>query len=671
MVKRKASLESVRRSLITSRVSNSAAAALAQGVLACTTAEEGRASIGRAALWREKVKVLHGTRVAMQVPLISGGVLGLEVAHLDNLFKVLLDQEGFYSYWVPRLLRRARESKLTLVMYHDCATPGNVLHPDNARKSNLVYASFLELGETLCLQEAWIPLGVLRYDTEKDISGGLSCYLKCLVKTMLGFSCMSAEGLICELHSGTKLILAINQEIVFLADEDSLKNALCAKGASGRKPCIKCKNVVSKFESTRADLDPYFVSISETDPAKFDTFTDDEVWILVDAISAMAAGPHRKKDLVELERNAGWSFLQNGILQDHALRVAVRPTLHCYDSMHVYFSKGIFTYELCLFFQALNAAGIKLASFRELIGADWEKPECNNQLKSPSGRKRLARDTWILNADNYRGLASDALLLSVFLPLFILTCVLPTGNCSNECKSMLAVIAVVRLLQSFKHGSPIDADRLLNLQQRHMRLFVRTYGADSVKPKHHWAFHIPSQLRQFGKLLDCFVLERKHAVFKQDVAPRFKRLNSFERDVLGELIVLQLGFDERTDAAHENQFIMSGSSLLDELNQRSLNLHGETSAARLVRYNRESVSRNQCRIFPEEHVALVVESVICNNNRYYVLGMLWNLTSESEGFAVSMWSKDRDDMCLISLDVVLVPWIVVKMRICFFALLHA
>ena len=57
-----------------------------------------------------------------------------------------------------------------------------------------------------------------------------------------------------------------------------------------------------------------------------------------------------------------------------------------------------------------------------------------------------------------------------------------------------------------------------------------------MKPKHHYQFHIPQQAADVNVLLDCFVTERKHHFFKQELAPRLGALATFERNILANLI---------------------------------------------------------------------------------------------------------------------------------------
>ncbi|KAJ6585872.1 hypothetical protein B0H19DRAFT_1250627 [Mycena capillaripes] len=59
-------------------------------------------------------------------------------------------------------------------------------------------------------------------------------------------------------------------------------------------------------------------------------------------------------------------------------------------------------------------------------------------------------------------------------------------------------------------------DKAENLLQEYLLGFLTLYGADTMKPNHHWAVHIPHQVRDFGPLYSfwAFVTERLNKVLK-------------------------------------------------------------------------------------------------------------------------------------------------------------
>ena len=68
-----------------------------------------------------------------------------------------------------------------------------------------------------------------------------------------------------------------------------------------------------------------------------------------------------------------------------------------------------------------------------------------------------------------------------------------------------------------------DLNVLQALQKEHHARFTAAYGADAVKPKHHWRFHVPALLEQQGFYCDCFAMEAKHTTYKYCIQNKFDR----------------------------------------------------------------------------------------------------------------------------------------------------
>lgn len=85
----------------------------------------------------------------------------------------------------------------------------------------------------------------------------------------------------------------------------------------------------------------------------------------------------------------------------------------------------------------------------------------------------------------------------------------------------------------------IDAANRLDVAiRKFMTLHQRVYGAEFLRPKHHWMMDVPDQLRRDGMVLDAFVVERQHLVVKR-VAENVKNLKKFEASVLASLVLVQ------------------------------------------------------------------------------------------------------------------------------------
>ena len=74
---------------------------------------------------------------------------------------------------------------------------------------------------------------------------------------------------------------------------------------------------------------------------------------------------------------------------------------------------------------------------------------------------------------------------------------------------MLACLPVVLLLMAVRTGE-VSAPELFEAVSLHLRLYQACYGDSCMRPKHHYALHLPDMLRRFGFLLATFTHERKH-----------------------------------------------------------------------------------------------------------------------------------------------------------------
>ena len=70
-------------------------------------------------------------------------------------------------------------------------------------------------------------------------------------------------------------------------------------------------------------------------------------------------------------------------------------------------------------------------------------------------------------------------------------------------------------------------------------LFKSAYGAEQMRPKHHYVLHLPIQLAKHGFLVATMTMERKHRVLKRYLRPR-RALLSFEAGCMEEITCYEL-----------------------------------------------------------------------------------------------------------------------------------
>ena len=205
-----------------------------------------------------------------------------------------------------------------LILYVDEITPGNPLRPDNKRNIMAIYASWLELGDFLRTEEAWLTLGIMRTSIMKTIRGGVSSAVKTVLRALfVGSRSMSSAGIL--LPAGDLLFCKFHR---FLSGEGAGKAVWCCKGASGIKPCIGCKNVVQLAEGeeslTKVDGSGYLVDIACWDTARFDPMSDTDVFTAYDGLVAMQAAGALKGELEREEKARGFAIVHDAFTERSA-----------------------------------------------------------------------------------------------------------------------------------------------------------------------------------------------------------------------------------------------------------------------------------------------------------------------------------------------------------------
>jgi len=129
------------------------------------------------------------------------------------------------------------------------------------------------------------------------------------------------------------------------------------------------------------------------------------------------------------------------------------------------------------------------------------------------GIPRLRKDFFVTRIVNnsrahMRGFAADCLSAMTVIGLFILMVVLPKKftamNREIKCFSHMFII-----LQILRRGNPADLPRLKQEIRLHHLLFIMVFP-QCVKPKLHYALHIPECWEAWGCLLNCYGAEADH-----------------------------------------------------------------------------------------------------------------------------------------------------------------
>ena len=139
----------------------------------------------------------------------------------------------------------------TICIYSDEVTPGNQLKPHNYRKLQTFYWSVKELGhQALSSEDGWWLLTTVRSSTVSLLKDALSQVAK---KAFLSFFQPGGDfsiGVLMPSGASSKFVLVAKLGLV-IADESALKQMYENKGASGKVPCLFCRNVLLKKMGSR------------------------------------------------------------------------------------------------------------------------------------------------------------------------------------------------------------------------------------------------------------------------------------------------------------------------------------------------------------------------------------------------------------------------------------
>ena len=227
-------------------------------------------------------------------------------------------------------LRSVGSDGLHAIISHDETTGGNVLCTEQRLKVTLWYATFTALEGIHESPRAWLPLGAVTHEQANAARGGLSKLHALFIEHW------------CEqgLENGVEVLpnLWIKIDIqAFVSDMDAQRQALCAKGSAGLKPCAFCRNVIAKYSQA---VGSGFHSICEPCVEKFELHRQDHLQTYIAA--ALDAWPNmtqRDQDLVE--RCLGFKVTRDGMWGSAACCHALPIEKFVNDSMHIFFLMGL------------------------------------------------------------------------------------------------------------------------------------------------------------------------------------------------------------------------------------------------------------------------------------------------------------------------------------------
>lgn len=387
-----------------------------------------------------------------------------------------------------------------IAFYCDEVTPGNVLRPDHGRSFEVVYWSFLELPRWFRsnASASWFPLLFVESKKLHDVEGGMSAVAKAVVHLFFpagteSFNFESTGMLIGDVHVRAKFGC-------WLADERAIKSVLSCKGASGHKPCVTCKNVVTRMD--RAD--PYLVHFACSDESKFDKHSAESFAAMVRDLKAKE-GATTKAEFDFLEKAYGLVFQKNALVfDDHCLAITKFPTTVYWDWMHCMFaSGGVAQYNVNAFLLEIVRVGLPLADIDEFAA----------KITTPSSKQKLTRTffqdrTVLRDGAHIKAFASEMITAIQVLGIFSDVVLLPMGVLGShiKCFDLLRELSGTLVM-----GDVVATmlGRAREVMQNHHEKLAELYPL-VVKPKIHYLKHSFDSIERLGVNLSCFGPERRH-----------------------------------------------------------------------------------------------------------------------------------------------------------------
>lgn len=425
------------------------------------------------------------------------------------------------------------DNQWRLVIYFDEYTPGMQLRLDNKRKAMNLSIAILDMGpRALKLEQAWVPIAVLRTNIIKKVRGGWSCCLKVMLRALLLSPTMEAG---CLLNIGGRHILAFFRVSNILGDEAGLQAGWSTNGAQGLLCCLECKNCLDMRHShfARADSSGFLTTVKEKDVTKFEANTDDDIWEKCDRLAAEGNKTQRKN----LERDFGLKYNPDGLLWDLELRRHISPTKsNTHDAMHSQLSDGTLNLEIDLCLETLLQTDLwDFNSLRMLADAEWlPKQQCRTLKASMSE----ARERHFNSTGKMQMQASEVLVVAPFLLFFLEKHVVQRGCMIKETASLRAACKVLAHVQESKLGH-VDAPATQASMYQHCVEYEAAYGErfadpDLYKPKMHYRGHLVKQMLRDGFTIDCFAGERTHHRARA-ISEYVRNTTDFEHSVLMRL----------------------------------------------------------------------------------------------------------------------------------------
>lgn len=444
----------------------------------------------------------------------KGEALFVPVTDIRAYFKKLVSTNADFHQRLKKLMEKSQQEPLSMILYLDEAQAGNILSPNLNKKVMFAYVAIAELGMLHC-ETSWFDLAAFSHGAIGEVLGGWSRIFK---EIILFLDNLHMERGFSVGHKDLDPFWLRLQITSITGDFDAIRCLYDWKGARAIKPCLLCKNVVSRSSGLTA-FNAQLVDLTEEDMSRCFQWTDHEVNHMWDKPRFNAAATRKEQDLDE--KSAGFNIYNRNALLAHPIARQSLPMSKLYfDAMHLYFSNGLANWEVCMFMTAARSHGIT----PEILGTAFKASDW--KTSSTKGSKKWYENLMspqLFTTDSYKGCASDLKALLVLLHFHISQIPGLNNHLQAELKSFESLLEVTQCLYQLQMRSEPSHEVLAKLKQAqllHHRHFCSAYGQDSMKPKHHLSKHLGDHVRFHGFFLDCFAMEAKHRYYKYQIQNR-------------------------------------------------------------------------------------------------------------------------------------------------------
>ena len=429
----------------------------------------------------------------------------------------------------------------TIILYSDGVDPTDTASKTHTRKFIIFYWTFMELGmAALAHEEVWGILTAVRESHAKALEGGITGLTSMCLDQFHGaeFDIMRAGVAVNFLNGGRAKMFA--KVGVMLADEPAFKDMLDCKGHGGTKCCFLCQNcVLHKAPQGSIPLhlfSEYTVSIAEPDFKKFHMHSDQSLRDVITKLNEYKLVLN-DKDFEIRSQMLGFNWNPKSIICNPTFQLQC-VSFTMFDWAHTYICDGLADAEFGAFMQVMcrnKSSGTTYAGLAEYVEG-FRVPKCRRSLARLFDGARYKN---YVATGKFPATASEFLTLAPILRRYLRRVVQPLGCNPKHVESMVAVMDVVDMLQATKHRDCVQPSSLYRAIAMHFRLFIAAYGANDVRPKHHYALHLPLMLKQFGVLVTTLVHERRHKLAKKYARNRDATVQ-FERGLVEDVTCHQL-----------------------------------------------------------------------------------------------------------------------------------